>query len=426
MKKIKLKFLRAPENDIALRIYAVILAILIWFVMSITLYPTIYRTIENVPVSIDIKGTIAEDYSLSAANFKSQKVSVRIKGMRYEIGNYTAEDLKATLVVNGVNKAGEYELDVKVEAKTGENFDVISISPSKIKVKFDSIIEKEFATTPEAPNVKASSGYIMETPICVPSTVKISGPKQDIERITKVVVRTDAPAELTESQSIADTNLILYAGDTILDDSFFTIINDKISIEVPIYMKKTLPFKLEIQNYPRNFDLSSLKYTLTPSTIEIAAPNALIENLGEIHLGYLDLRKIDLDSMNEIAVTLESGYKNLSGFERVIAKFNTENYSSKLISIGKSQIHVINAPLKYEASVQTTGISNIKIIGPKEIIDKITSDDIIAEVDLLHSDINEATYNAPISIYSPAYNTVWAYGSYNVSLGLTQKTINEN
>ena len=54
MKKTKLKLFRGLNNDIALRIYAVILAIIIWFVMSVTLYPTVYKTIRNVPVTIRI------------------------------------------------------------------------------------------------------------------------------------------------------------------------------------------------------------------------------------------------------------------------------------------------------------------------------------------------------------------------------------
>ena len=144
--------------------------------MSVTLYPTVYKTIRNVPVTIDTTGTNAADYMLKPINFSEPKITVNIKGMRYEIGNYSADDLLAKAVVNAnVNKAGEYDLDIKVEAKNGADFNVISVNPAKIKVKFDQFIEKEFSVTSvETPNIKAAEGYIKETPECVPNTIKIS------------------------------------------------------------------------------------------------------------------------------------------------------------------------------------------------------------------------------------------------------------
>jgi len=80
MKKTKLKLFRGLNNDIALRIYAVILAIIIWFVMSVTLYPTVYKTIRNVPVTIDTTGTNAADYMLKPINAKNNS-----KHKRHEI-----------------------------------------------------------------------------------------------------------------------------------------------------------------------------------------------------------------------------------------------------------------------------------------------------------------------------------------------------
>lgn len=420
--KTKFKLLRGLDNDIMLRIYAIILAILIWFIMSITQYPTVSKTIDNVSVTIPTQGTIASDYSLSPVHFAQDKVSVKIKGMRYEIGNYSANDLEAQLVAKQVNKAGEYDLEIQVVGKNGQKFDVVSVEPKTIKVRFDSIVEKDFPVTAEAPNIRAASGYILSQPTCIPSTVKITGPKQELERIDKVIARTDNDEELTVSESINNTKLVLYSGDTIMDNSLFKFDQQNFSIDIPIYMKKTLPFKLEFQNYPPNFDLSSLKYTLSPNIIDIAAPNALIKDLGEIHLGYMDIRKVDLNSKSEFNISLQSGYQNISGFETVTATFNTSGYSSKIISINKSQIHVINTPAKYDADVQTSGIRNIKLIGPKNIIDKISSADVVAEVDLSNEDLKESTYSLPVNVYCPSYNNVWAYGVFDVTLQVTQKT----
>ena len=47
-------------TDFGLRILSVIIAIIIWFVLSITQYPTINKTITNVPVVFSMDGTQAK------------------------------------------------------------------------------------------------------------------------------------------------------------------------------------------------------------------------------------------------------------------------------------------------------------------------------------------------------------------------------
>lgn len=419
----KLRFLRNTTNDIFLRIYAIILAILIWFIISVTLYPTITRTINNVTVApIITTGTVAEDFGLSPVNIDKEEVSVRIIGKRVDIGDLSSEDLEAKLIVDSsVNKPGEYELEVEIVSKNKKKFEVKNISPSKIKVQFDSIVEKDFPVYIEAPNISVADGYLMEPISANPTNIKVKGPKSEVEKITKVVARTDEKQTLSETLSIKDTDIILYNGDTILSKDNFEFSTNKIELTVPILMQKTLPFKLEIQNAPTNFNLSSLDYTLSNSEIDIAAPVSSLKDLGEIHLGYLNLSSVDINSTFSYNVDLPSNYKNLSGFNSVDVKFNWNNYASKTISIDKSKIFVINAPSKYDIKVKTSGISNIKIIGPKNVINNITAANIIAEVDLFEANLNESTYSMPVKIYSPQYNNVWAYGNYNVTISVSEK-----
>lgn len=419
----KLRFLRNTTNDIFLRIYAIILAILIWFIISVTLYPSITRTISNVTVApVVTTGTVAEDFGLSPVNIDKEEVSVRIMGKRVDIGDLSSEDLEAKLIVDSsVNKPGEYELEVEIVSKNKKKFEVKNISPSKIKVQFDSIVEKDFPVYIEAPNISVADGYLMEPISANPTNIKVKGPKSEVEKITKVVARTDEKQTLSETLSIKDTDIILYNGDTILSKDNFEFSTNKIELTVPILMQKTLPFKLEIQNAPTNFNLSSLDYTLSNSEIDIAAPVSSLKDLGEIHLGYLNLSSVDINSTFSYNVDLPSNYKNLSGFNSVDVKFNWNNYASKTISIDKSKIFVINAPSKYDIKVKTSGISNIKIIGPKNVINNITAANIIAEVDLFEANLNESTYSMPVKIYSPQYNNVWAYGNYNVTISVSEK-----
>lgn len=418
----KFKFIKAPTNDFFLRIYAVIFAILIWFVVSITLYPTITKTISNISVSpIKTEGTLANDYNLSAVHISEEKVSATIFGKRYDIGDLSSDDLEAVVDIANVIKPGEYNLDLKIVSKHKKNMEVKDISPKTVKVTFDSIVEKDFPVVIEAPDIAANDGYLMEPITCNPESIKISGPKEEMDKVTKVVVRTDEKDKLTESQTISSSNLFLYNGQTVLDKSHFTFSTDKVQLRVPILMEKKLPLKLDIQNAPPGFDISALKYKFSDNDISIAAPAASLSTLGEIHLGYLNLSQVDINSSFNYNISLPDSYKNLSGIEKVSVDFNWDYYSSKTISLDKSKIYIINSSAKYNYNIKTNKITNIKIIGPKSVINSISDNNIIAELDLLDQELSESSYVKNVRIYSPDFNNVWAYGEYNVALDVTAK-----
>ena len=149
--------------DFGLRIVAVIAAIIVWFILSITQYPTINRTISDVPVNISLDNTIAKEKGLSALNFKDLSVDVEIKGMNYEIGTYTAGDLIASVDVSKVTKEGQYVLDIDVKSShSSDSCTIVSVKPSTVVVDFDRITQKNVPLEVEAPSISAAEGYTLK------------------------------------------------------------------------------------------------------------------------------------------------------------------------------------------------------------------------------------------------------------------------
>ena len=142
--------------DFGLRILSIIIAVIIWFALSITQYPTINKTITNVPVVFSLDGTQAKEKGLSALNYKDISVDVEIKGMNYEIGSYTAADLVATVNLDDVTKEGTYDLDIDVKSShSTDKVTVVSVNPDTVSVEFDRLTTKTIPLTAEAsPTIK--------------------------------------------------------------------------------------------------------------------------------------------------------------------------------------------------------------------------------------------------------------------------------
>ena len=83
-------FQRLYESRPAMMATSVAIAIVLWFVISIAIYPTTPRTLHHVPLKVEIAGTSAEENGLSVIDYDVQDVTVQIEGNRSKVGNIDA------------------------------------------------------------------------------------------------------------------------------------------------------------------------------------------------------------------------------------------------------------------------------------------------------------------------------------------------
>jgi copper chaperone CopZ len=82
-------------------ICSVLIAIALWFFISITIYPTTPKTFTNVPIEVDLTGTSAEENGLSVISRNSKSATITIKGMQCNHCKSNVE--KAIRAVEGVD-----------------------------------------------------------------------------------------------------------------------------------------------------------------------------------------------------------------------------------------------------------------------------------------------------------------------------------
>lgn len=419
MEKRKVRKFKSLNSDFMLKIYSCVLAVIIWFILAITMYPTIDNTVTDIPVVINLAGSFAETEGLSPIDFDGIEVTARLRGMRYEIGNINKNGLTASADLSSVRSDGVYDLAIEVTANDGTELEVLSISPESVKVRFDYIKSKTFTIEPEAPYLSASSGYIIDKITSNPETVTITAPLEDINRITRVVLRTNSTNSLTQSTSIANTELILYDGTTVLDNSNYEFNRTSFNIEASVYSEKTIPLTFSFVDVPTNFDISILEYKLSNETITISSPTSL-SNVESWNLGYLSLKDITPGKVFEFDVNLLSEYRNISNIEKVSITFDNEEWTTKTIALSYSQLFVINGSSSLDIEIQSAGISNITVIAPADIIDSISASDFVGEVDLNGVPVPPGLSTKSMTVYAPNYPNVWCTGNYSAAIMATQ------
>lgn len=421
MEKRKMKLKGKFSGDIFLRVLSVVAAIVIWAVLSLTLYPQISNTITNVPVTVELDDTTAGEQGLSTINFdKDTKVTVTIKGMRYEIGDYSADDLKATVNLDKVTKAGTYDLDIHVQSRSGDDLTVVSVSPSKVEVTFDVIKTKTLKLNIKATGISPADGYSLDGVTLNKSDITVSGPQEKVDSIDSAAFEVDAVRELSDNYTTTNGKIAFYDADgNVIDDTNLTVTGaDALSADFRIYEKKTLPLKVQFEGMPDNFNEEVLKYVISEETIDVSAPIGTLGDMSELVVGSISLKSINLENAYSFPIKLDSNIKNNSGVENVTVSFDNEGYTSKKFDLTSSNIHIKNVPSGIKVTVSTKNLNGVEIFGPESDINALKVANLSAVLDLNNTTLDSGTYTKEVTVYSPTNGNVWACGTYDITINV--------
>ena len=418
LKKIKESLLKDNKT----KIYAILLAIIIWLFVTMSLYPDTTITVRNIPVDINVSDTYVNEMGLNVVSGEGKTVTAKIKGNRSVIGSLNSSDFNANVSLDGIQTAAEYDLSVTVTPKDSSlRCEIVDIYPSTVKVKFDNVVSKTFDVECQTSAV-IPDGYVMGTLECSPKTIKVTGSEQQIEKIDSCVAFASV-GTVTETTSVKASVMLYDKEKNLLDNKNFAFSTTDFSITIPVYQKKTVPFDIVYRNVPSGFDTTKMKYTLSSNEIEIAATSETAAKIDKLSLSYIDFRDIGLNSSFVLDVTLPSGIQNLSGTETVEVSFVTDGYVSKEFSI--SNINLLNSPSGYNVSLLTNVLRRVTIIGPQSVIDTLSANDIIAEIDLSSVAITEGTQTVAVNVYVPNKGAVWATGDYMATITASAQQQNQ-
>ncbi len=420
LKRISDFFRSLFEKDNALKVISLLTSITIWLLVSITKYPTVETTIYNVPVSISLDGSYAQSIQLEATALSQQTVTVTVTGERGEVGNLKAEDLVAAVDVSNVMMAKEYNLSMHIESSDDREFTVKSIEPSSVAVVFDKIVSKEFPIEPLVENVKIAPGYLSGDPIATPEVVTVKGPQEMVNAVTKVCARVSSDMEIDSTYEFTTSDIVLYNNNAVISNENQSITFDKtvVAVQIPVFVRKTLPLEVNIINAPANFDLEYFRQSLVFSVdeLDIAAPNDKIKELTSLNIGTINMREVDVGSQFEFKTEnfLPEGYDNLSQVNTVIVTCPSEGIAKKPIAIMGKDIQFINKPAQFEFTTIASGMT-LFLVGDEQQIAELSSADITAQIDLIDFDMEEGDHKMPVDFIISSYDRVWFNGDDGVA-----------
>lgn len=409
------------KNNLGLKIIAVVFAILLWWTVV-----NIDDPIDTKQYVVDVAVTNAEVITNAGKSYQildnTKTVTVTVKARRKVLSEIKTSHIVATADLREMQESS-VPIRVKVLGYEKE-YEAATAYPQNMQVRVENTMKKTFPITAVSTG-SPRDGYVVGKMAVSPQSVDISGPESMVKKISKVVAKTDV-SEVSADVTV-ETELVYYdAADNLIDKSLLTSNCDKNGVSVTVDIWHTKKVELE-------FDTTGIKtergYVFTgievePQTIRVAGTTEYLNALSKLEIRADELKKTNVSTNEEVIIDITKHLpeniimadKNESN---VVVRILVEKAGTKSILLPVGSIQVENAPTKFELEKGPEQEVELQFSGTKEALEKLTSDNITAIVDM--KKLTEAgTYDVPVEITELPKDCTYI-GDATIQIVLTKK-----
>ena len=424
MKSIRRIIKKAKNNNIVLIVFSLLLSIVIWSVVKTNFSEDATKTLTGLKISIDSSTSDGVEF-FPFYNEKDLVADVQVSGKSYDINSksFSSSDIEVKATSNFINSSGYKVLNLTA---TSMNPDVTvsSISPSTITVFFDRKETKEVdveAVITNDENELVKEGYSLGKPVPSFSTLEIEGPATVVSELNKVIFSAKVSKnklplkETTEVKAkvkydIKDNKYQKFLSCMALEDE-----EASLTVTIPVTRTYTVPVSVNFLNQPEYYTENPLKYTVSPEMVDVSfsSEKDVVETLS---VGTVDFRSLSVDNHRfSFDVEASSAYTLLSDVTSFEMTVDVSGLSTAKLSYAPSNIVFTskNEEKTYSIAEVSNNLNRIVVVGPKDAVEKITSEDLQVEINVSEiGDESEPVRCEVSNIVLTNDSRCWVYGDY--------------
>lgn len=413
---------RLFNNSLTLKIISVLIAFVAWLIVIENVDRESYATFRDISIDMTNVEESISTLGLNSVIHDVELANVSVNGVMYAVGNLTKDDISVAPDVSKVTGAGVYELPLvgTIRNANGE-VQISSVTPSRITVRFDTLHSKTLAIESSLNGLKSEVGYLIQDELVNPAQVTVTGPEAEVNRINRCEIRTEVSEKLSETYSKKSAIVLLDKNGTEIVSDNLTMDVTEATVTIPVLKIREIPVELQFINVPDHFPLDELNFTLSSEEIAVAGIEASVDKYASILLDHIDFKQMGPGSSYAFPVELQMGFRNVENIQSVQVTLDSEGLSSRKMDL--ENVHVINVPLGYKAEPLAETLSGVELIGDTALLEALTADDIVCEVDMKSSsEIAEGQILMPVKVYDPMGRLIWAKGNYEVVVSISAAT----
>ena len=414
---MKNKMTEKVAGNLFLKIIAVVVAFLIWLLVTNTNNPVKTQLFTNIPINVVNQDSIADiGKVVELEGSGTVTLKVREKRSVLERLSKSGGDFNVEADMENINQMNTVPLTVTCSNPL-VTWDEIEISPSSLKVTLEDKVEQAFVVSVSTSG-NAINGYeVGSTEILQGKNIYIAGP----ESVMKIINQVVAPVSVTGMNSdmtVASTLKIIDKNGSELSDSQMSnlefkdsngaVITDGIvQVKVDMWRVKTdIPLEVKTTGTPK-FGYQVVEIKTVPVTISLAGTEEALDQLGS-KITLVDTVSVagasqsisqEIDISNTLAQI--ENLKLISDADpNITVEVQIEKSGDTIISIPLSSIDLVNKPLNRNLVFTPADKISIAVHALDPEARKLTAEDVKVSVDLMECE-EEGSHELPIQVELP-------------------------
>lgn len=413
--KKSITFTSLTSNNKFVFIFSLVLAVIIWCIVSMSETTETERVFQDVLVKINLDGSLPQQNNLEVFGQKEFKVNVTVKGLSYLVNDsdFTAEDINVTASCAGVAEAGTYSLPLTYSLNGRSSVQITSVSAQSINVTFDKLEKKTFILTEEiieADGYSLEEDFSRELPRLSVESIDISGPASLLSKISTVNARVVLDSTLDASVSL-EAEIIAMSGDETVDLSDCTIEqSEPVYVYIPVKKTGTFNTAVEFKNLPTAFRTDGVNYTVSPASIDVKVDVGTDENVDTVTVGVIDFGILRA-GVNTVTVNNSDLLSDVKAFTVTV---DLTGFSERWVS--DIPVVLSDVEIPDNVTVITKDIDSVIIVCPPELSDTIDSNVAYAVPVINASELTQGRHTVPAKIVLRTLQNSWVYGEYTMEI----------
>lgn len=378
-------------RNLGVKILSVLLATLLWMVITNVNDPVRYKPFTDVPVTIKNQGIISnlnQSYEIKEGATIDFKVAAR----RTIIDSLSESDFE--VIADFAHLSNVNSVNITITPKRYRD-EIEIVDRGKVQhmiISIEELLEKEFKI-----NVvdigKPGAGYYIGPKSASPNIIKVKGPKSRVEKIKQVVVEVNVEDATRTVRQLPNPNILDEEGNAI-DTTRLSFSHRYIEAEIEMYQIKEVELKVTAIGQPaEGYVLTGIEYQ--PKTIEIAAEDSKLRSINTLEVFYDITGSTDnIEDFVDLTGWIDEGVNLVSEDTTASVNVTIEKLDTKELIIWPSDIEIKNKPLDLDAVFITKGPIRVNITAPTSEIDEVTKNTLKPYINLWG--YSSGTYNIDI------------------------------
>lgn len=378
------------KNNITIKVFALLIAILLWNIVMNKENPELPREIRNIPVTYSNTSNL-DRLGLVIMEPKEITANVKVKGRINDMSDFSAKNIVVKIDLSGYSE-GQVRVPVTVSLiNQKSSIAVTDWEPKEVLFTFDKVITKDIPIDIQVEGQLAEN-YLLGDVTSKSQFISIRGPRTWVNEVNRVVSSVDINGITEDAVRTRPVQILDGQGNEVLGvDKIPSVID----INVSVLKTNAIPIELITENeLPENFTITNIE--ISPRTVSIKSKGN-ISKIEKINTKPIDINSLLEQTSMEVELDLPEGVELLNPREKTIITYTIEETIVKDFNILIKDVVLKN--LDSTMSIEPLDLEKqltVSLKGIKSVIDLISLENLVVEIDLLG--LEEGTHSVQAKV----------------------------